>query len=74
VNVINPAVVTDAMKDWNAVSPENRQTVSSAFPIGYVGRSNDDPRPVIVFLATDDSHYFTGHRSSSTAALRTVPV
>ena len=37
VNVIYPAVVTDAMKDWMAISEENRRTIESAFPVGFVG-------------------------------------
>jgi 3-oxoacyl-[acyl-carrier protein] reductase len=61
VNVIYPAVVTDAMKDWMAVSAENRQTIESAFPVGYVGDSDSDLGPVIVFLASDASGYLTGH-------------
>jgi len=61
VNVIYPAVVTDPMKEWMAISPENRQTIESAFPIGYVGDADDDLGPVIVFLASDASRYLTGH-------------
>jgi NAD(P)-dependent dehydrogenase (short-subunit alcohol dehydrogenase family) len=61
VNVIYPAVATDAMRDWMALSEENRQTIESAFPIGYVGDADDDLGPVIVFLASDASHYVTGH-------------
>jgi NAD(P)-dependent dehydrogenase (short-subunit alcohol dehydrogenase family) len=60
-NVIYPAVVTDAMKDWMAISPENRQTIESAFPVGYPGDSDRDLGPVIVFLASDASGYLTGH-------------
>ena len=61
VNVIYPAVVTGAMKDWMAVSEENRRTVESAFPVGYVGDADADLGPVIVFLASDASRYLTGH-------------
>ena len=61
VNVIYPAVVTEPMKQWMAISPENRQTVKSAFPVGYVGDSDTDLGPVIVFLASDASRYLTGH-------------
>ena len=61
VNVIYPAVVTDPMKEWMAISPENRHTIESAFPIGYVGDADDDLGPVIVFLASDASRYLTGH-------------
>jgi NAD(P)-dependent dehydrogenase (short-subunit alcohol dehydrogenase family) len=60
-NVIYPAVVTDAMKDWMEISPENRQTIESAFPVGYPGDSDRDLGPVIVFLASDASGYLTGH-------------
>ncbi|MBX7433921.1 SDR family oxidoreductase [Mycobacterium sp. Y57] len=61
VNVIYPAVVTDAMKDWMAISDENRRTIESAFPVGYVGDADKDLGPVIVFLASDASGYLTGH-------------
>lgn len=61
VNVIYPAVVTDAMKDWMAISDENRRTVENAFPVGFVGDAVKDLGPVIVFLASDASGYLTGH-------------
>jgi len=61
VNVIYPAVVTDPMKEWMAISPDNRQTIESAFPIGYAGDPHHDLGPVIVFLASDASRYLTGH-------------
>jgi NAD(P)-dependent dehydrogenase (short-subunit alcohol dehydrogenase family) len=61
VNVIFPATVTEPMRQWMAISPENRQTIESAFPVGYVGESDRDLGPVIVFLASDASHYMTGH-------------
>ena len=70
VNVIFPATVTEPMRQWMAISQENRQTIESAFPVGYVGESDRDLGPVILFLASDASHYLTGHPSSSMAELR----
>ena len=61
VNVIFPATATEPMRQWMAISDENRQTIESAFPVGYVGESDRDLAPVIVFLASDASHYLTGH-------------
>src|SRR5271166_261137 len=61
VNVVFPATATEPMKQWMAISEDNRQTIESAFPVGYVGESERDLGPVIVFLASDASHYLTGH-------------
>jgi NAD(P)-dependent dehydrogenase (short-subunit alcohol dehydrogenase family) len=61
VNVIYPAVLTDAMKQWMDISDENRRTIEAAFPVGFVGDSDGDLGPAIVFLASDASRYLTGH-------------
>lgn len=61
VNVIYPAILTDGMKAWMDLSPENRTTIESSFPIGHPGDTEKDLAPVVVFLASDAAGYLTGH-------------
>jgi NAD(P)-dependent dehydrogenase (short-subunit alcohol dehydrogenase family) len=61
VNVIFPAIITEPLKRWMAGSPERREKLESGIPVGYIGEPERDLGPVIVFLASDASHYLTGH-------------
>lgn len=61
INVIFPAIISQPLAHWMAGSPERRQAMEAGIPVGYIGEAERDLGPVIVFIASDASHYLTGH-------------
>lgn len=61
INVIFPAIMTEPLAHWMEGSPERRQKMEEGIPVGYLGEAEKDLGPVVVFIASDASHYLTGH-------------
>jgi 3-oxoacyl-[acyl-carrier protein] reductase len=61
VNVIFPAIRTPALESWMAGSPGRREALETGIPVGYLGEAEKDLGPILVFIASDASHYLTGH-------------
>lgn len=61
VNVIFPAIRTPALESWMAASPGRREALEAGIPVGYLGEAERDLGPIVVFIASDASHYLTGH-------------
>jgi len=60
-NVICPVAATPRMKEWADAFPHIYKRVVSAIPLGRMGDCENDIGRVVVFLASSDSDYITGH-------------
>lgn len=61
VNVLFPAMLTEKAEAWFDSVPGRRQAREAIVPVGYLGNAERDLGPVVVFIASDASHYMTGH-------------
>jgi 3-oxoacyl-[acyl-carrier protein] reductase len=61
VNVIFPFIESEPLQRFLGSSPGLREAAEAGIPVGYVGQAERDLGPVIVFIASDASHYLTGH-------------
>jgi 3-oxoacyl-[acyl-carrier protein] reductase len=59
VNVVCPIAATDALAEAGE-DPEVAEFVSR-IPLGYAGSPDEDIAPVVLFLASEESRYMTGH-------------
>ena len=60
VNVINPAVATDAMLGYLNAHPEQTEAMLGQVPLGRWGDPVKDAGGFAVFLASSDADYLTG--------------
>jgi NAD(P)-dependent dehydrogenase (short-subunit alcohol dehydrogenase family) len=60
VNVICPAALSPAAKEYLAQNPEQDKYYRSIVPLGRLGDPEKDIGPVAVFLASDEARYVTG--------------
>jgi NAD(P)-dependent dehydrogenase (short-subunit alcohol dehydrogenase family) len=60
VNVICPAALSDAAKQYAIDFPEQNAYFMSIIPLRRLGDPEADIAPVVVFLASDDARYVTG--------------
>jgi NAD(P)-dependent dehydrogenase (short-subunit alcohol dehydrogenase family) len=60
-NVICPVAATPRMKEWADAFPDIYSQVLSSIPLGRMGDCENDIGRVVVFLASSDSDYITGH-------------
>ena len=60
VNVICPAALSPAAKEYLAKNPEQDKYYRSIVPLGRLGDPEKDIGPVAVFLASDEARYVTG--------------
>jgi NAD(P)-dependent dehydrogenase (short-subunit alcohol dehydrogenase family) len=61
VNVICPLAYTSKMKLWSEGFPEDYNRLTSSIPLGRLGDCEYDIGRAVVFLASSDSDYITGH-------------
>jgi NAD(P)-dependent dehydrogenase (short-subunit alcohol dehydrogenase family) len=61
VNAIFPAAKTRLMEQWIADEPAVAAAVEKQIPLRRFGDANIDIPPAVLFLASDDSRYITGH-------------
>ena len=59
-NTIMPAIATEMYKRWAAEFPEQAQHFVNTSALRKMGDGEKDLAPIVVFLASDDSKYFTG--------------
>lgn len=59
VNVVCPISATEAL----AKAEDNPEVAAftASIPLGYAGSPDDDVAPVVLFLASEESRYMTGH-------------
>jgi NAD(P)-dependent dehydrogenase (short-subunit alcohol dehydrogenase family) len=60
-NVICPNAATEAYQAFKSANPENAALLESQNPMGRSGDPEDDIGGAALFLATEDSQYFTGN-------------
>jgi NAD(P)-dependent dehydrogenase (short-subunit alcohol dehydrogenase family) len=61
VNCIAPAALSKRGQEYAARDPERFARLMAERPIGRLGDPLADIAPIAVFLASDESRYFTGH-------------
>ena len=61
VNVIAPFAMSPGQEDFKRDHPDLFANVLAETPLGFVGDCKDDIAPVVVFLASEESRYLTGH-------------
>jgi 3-oxoacyl-[acyl-carrier protein] reductase len=61
VNVIYPAAASKRGLDFMQRDPERFARAMAERPIGRLGAPEEDIAPVVLFLASDDSRFVTGH-------------
>jgi NAD(P)-dependent dehydrogenase (short-subunit alcohol dehydrogenase family) len=61
VNVIYPAAASKRGLDFMQRDPERFARAMAERPIGRLGDPEEDIAPVVLFLASDDSRFLTGH-------------
>ena len=59
-NVVSPVALTPGIVQWSRAFPEAYQEVVDGVPLGRLGDPETDIAPIVVFLASKDSHYLTG--------------
>jgi len=60
VNVVLPLALSPAMEGFLAEHPEARDGVLGAIPLGFIGDSERDIGPAVVWLCSDAASYVTG--------------
>ncbi len=60
VNVINPMILTDALREAYETAPADFDGTISQIPLRHFGDPDKELAPVAVFLASSDSDYMTG--------------
>lgn len=60
-NVVYPAAMTKRGKDFAARDPERFAARMAERPIPRLGDPDTDIAPIVLFLASDDSRFLTGH-------------
>lgn len=60
VNVIGPAAMTKAFKEWAEQFPDEYEAILQTVPMRRQGDPEKDLAPVVVFLASEDSKFITG--------------
>lgn len=60
VNVVLPLALSPAMAGFLEEHPEARDGVLGAIPLGFIGDSEDDIGPAVVWLCSDAASYVTG--------------
>ncbi len=60
-NVVYPAAASKRGLDFMQRDPERFERLMAERPIGRLGDPDDDIAPAVVFLASDDSRFLTGH-------------
>jgi NAD(P)-dependent dehydrogenase (short-subunit alcohol dehydrogenase family) len=60
VNVINPIIETDAVREGFEMHPGLADQTRRTIPMGFIGQPRDHGGRVAVFLASSDSDYLTG--------------
>jgi 2-hydroxycyclohexanecarboxyl-CoA dehydrogenase len=73
VNVINPALETDAFKALREARPTFVQELTDKIPIGRLGNPETDIGPLAVFLAGPGSAYMTGSTFMLEGGMHTLP-
>ncbi len=61
VNVVYPAALSKRGQDYIARDPEGFRRAMAERPIGRLGDPDADIAPVVLFLASDESRFLTGH-------------
>ena len=59
VNVVCPISATEALAA--AEKDPDVAAFTAAIPLGYAGSPDEDIAPVVLFLASEESRYMTGH-------------
>ena len=60
VNVVLPLAMSPGMAGFLEEHPEARDGVLGAIPLGFIGDSEDDIGPAVVWLCSDAASYVTG--------------
>jgi len=60
VNVVLPLAMSPGMAAFLEEHPEARDGVLGAIPLGFIGDSEQDVGPAVVWLCSDAAHYVTG--------------
>jgi NAD(P)-dependent dehydrogenase (short-subunit alcohol dehydrogenase family) len=60
-NIVYPAAASKRGLDFMQRDPERFARLMAERPIGRLGDPDDDIAPAVVFLASDDSRFLTGH-------------
>jgi NAD(P)-dependent dehydrogenase (short-subunit alcohol dehydrogenase family) len=60
-NIVYPAAASKRGLDFMQRDPERFERLMAERPIGRLGDPDDDIAPAVVFLASDDSRFLTGH-------------
>lgn len=61
VNVVYPAAASKRGIDFQARDPDGFAAMMAARPIGRLGDLEEDIAPIVLFLASDESRFLTGH-------------
>lgn len=60
VNIVSPLALTEGVKKWKEVHPDQYQEIIDKHPMHRFGDPEKDVAPIVAFLLSEDSQYMTG--------------